>query len=223
LYYAIVLTRRQSNTPSMHRWLLPYADLLTVLFVAVLALKVTPDQTNSARPAPTTTAHQLVASAEKPVLSIHAGPTNAVKTSVNALLTMRTKQLLQQWHAHQNTKGDVVLTLPQNVLFTSNAYQLSPAGQKQLNGLKPLLARCRGRIRIEGHTDSQLPAPPLSNRQLSALRASVVADALIKAIPLTPNQVVAIGHGDTHAIATNKTAAGRQANRRVELIIEKTG
>lgn len=76
-------------------------------------------------------------------------------------------------------------------------------------------------VGIEGHTDDQ----PIkhsgwaSNKALSEARAAAVADYLVQKRGLGPDRFISIGYGEDHPIADNATAAGRQKNRRVEIVI----
>ncbi|MBV8911076.1 MAG: OmpA family protein, partial [Gammaproteobacteria bacterium] len=71
------------------------------------------------------------------------------------------------------------------------------------------------RVRVEGHTDSLGSAE--YNQQLSEQRADAVAHALTSR-GVSPDAVQALGRGKGFPIATNDTPAGRQHNRRVEII-----
>ncbi len=72
------------------------------------------------------------------------------------------------------------------------------------------------RFRIEGHTDSQGPAD--YNMKLSQRRAEAVRQYLIEH-GISADRLEAKGYGETRPIATNRTAAGRAKNRRVEIIL----
>jgi len=77
------------------------------------------------------------------------------------------------------------------------------------------------RIRVEGHTDSRGPAR--YNRKLSQARAESVRDFLVEA-GVAPERLEAKGYGEDKPIESNKTKAGRAANRRVEFtIVEVNG
>jgi outer membrane protein OmpA-like peptidoglycan-associated protein len=69
---------------------------------------------------------------------------------------------------------------------------------------------------VEGHTDSV--GTDALNQQLSEKRANSVRDFLVQqGIPMT--SIGARGFGKTMPVASNDTAAGRQQNRRVEMIV----
>ena len=72
------------------------------------------------------------------------------------------------------------------------------------------------RISVEGHTDSV--GSDASNQSLSEKRADAVRDFLVNA-GVPSDRITAAGKGEAEPIATNKTTAGRQQNRRVELVV----
>jgi outer membrane protein OmpA-like peptidoglycan-associated protein len=72
------------------------------------------------------------------------------------------------------------------------------------------------KIAVEGHTDNV--GGTAMNQSLSEKRANAVRDYLVSA-GISGDHITASGMGEESPIATNKTAAGRQQNRRVELVI----
>ena len=72
---------------------------------------------------------------------------------------------------------------------------------------------------IEGHTDSQ--GSDALNLRLSKERAASVKNFLVEQDGIDASRITSEGYGESRPIATNKTAAGRQQNRRVEVSLEK--
>jgi outer membrane protein OmpA-like peptidoglycan-associated protein len=108
-----------------------------------------------------------------------------------------------------------------NVLFNSSSDQFRDSSYMALDTLAArLLAHPEWHLTIEGHTDGsgiQAKNMLLSQRRADAIRAYL----LKKGIP--ESHLTAIGYGSGRPVATNLTAVGRAANRRVEfkLSIEK--
>ncbi|QSQ16003.1 OmpA family protein [Myxococcus landrumensis] len=75
------------------------------------------------------------------------------------------------------------------------------------------------RVRVEGHTDDK--GSDTSNLDLSQRRANTVREFLVKA-GIAPERLEAQGFGETQPVDTNKTAQGRENNRRVEFNVVKT-
>ena len=102
-----------------------------------------------------------------------------------------------------------------DALFDFDKSVVRPDGRKSIDDA---LAKLRG-VDLElviatGHTDSR--GTDAYNQKLSERRAAAVKDYLVsKGIPAS--KITTIGKGETQPVATNKTAAGRQKNRRVDI------
>jgi outer membrane protein OmpA-like peptidoglycan-associated protein len=72
-------------------------------------------------------------------------------------------------------------------------------------------------ILLEGHTDSR--GNPSTNKRLSEERAKAVREYIIANMEISREQITAIGYGDTKPVASNKTAEGRELNRRIDVVI----
>src|SRR5690606_812280 len=110
------------------------------------------------------------------------------------------------------------------LLFPSGQAMLSPNGLRVIARMAGVINRSQGHpVSVEGHSDPvpiqtrQFP----SNWELSAGRATSVLRELVRG-GVDPARLRAVGYADTRPIAPNDTAAGRAANRRVELIMEIT-
>ncbi len=107
-----------------------------------------------------------------------------------------------------------------DVLFDTGKATLKPAAREKLSKLAGILLAYPGNLmlEIEGHTDS-VGSDQLNNK-LSEDRAGAVSSYLTES-GVKPEKIKAVrGFGKTKPIATNDTAAGRQQNRRVEIVIE---
>lgn len=118
----------------------------------------------------------------------------------------------------RETDGSFVVTLSGSA-FASGADRLTPAARRELRVLATVLAGYPGHIiTIDGHTDAV--GDPGANRRLSAERAAAVRAALI-AEGVDPLWSAPRAFGATLPVASNETATGRAANRRVEIHISK--
>jgi outer membrane protein OmpA-like peptidoglycan-associated protein len=128
-------------------------------------------------------------------------------------------QLLQQLNAVLETKDTdrgLVVTMA-DVLFDTAKFTLRPQAREKLAKLSGIVLGHPGlKLAAEGHTDSTGGVD--FNQKLSVKRAESVTDYLAsQGVPATA--LNAQGFGDTRPIAPNNTMAGRQKNRRVELIV----
>jgi outer membrane protein OmpA-like peptidoglycan-associated protein len=104
-----------------------------------------------------------------------------------------------------------------DVLFDTGQYTLKPAAREKLARAAGIVLSHPGlKLELEGHTDSV--GGDEFNQQLSEKRAASVRDFLVQQ-GVALNSVTARGFGKTMPVASNDTAAGRQLNRRVEMIV----
>lgn len=120
--------------------------------------------------------------------------------------------------------GDVIrVELPGGQLFDSGGARLMPQAGSVLDTLIRELERAypQQMIGIEGHTDSDPIAGNRwqSNHQLSVARALAVYDYVAARSRLSPEQLFVVGHGANHPVASNGTPAGKERNRRVEVVV----
>jgi len=120
--------------------------------------------------------------------------------------------------------GDVIrVELAGGRMFESGDARLRAGAEETLAEAAAELARLYPRqiIGVEGHTDSDPIAGGgwRSNHQLSTARAMAVYDVLSTRTALEPQQLFVVGHGPNHPVVSNATEAGKQRNRRVELVV----
>jgi outer membrane protein OmpA-like peptidoglycan-associated protein len=129
------------------------------------------------------------------------------------------EQLRQQLNMILETRSTArgLIVNMNDVLFDTAKYTLRPATREKLSKIAGiLLAHPTLKLEIEGHTDSV--GGDEYNQRLSEQRAASVRDYLVQnGIPM--NNVTAKGFGKTRPVVSNDNAAGRQQNRRVELVV----
>lgn len=111
----------------------------------------------------------------------------------------------------------LLVTLPEGITFDTGSSEIKPQFSRALTQVAQTLNEYpESYIDVVGHTDSVGAAD--FNQALSEKRADAVRRALIQR-SVAPARVVAYGQGENSPIADNATAAGRSANRRVEILI----
>ncbi len=109
------------------------------------------------------------------------------------------------------------IELKQKIFFDTNKSRIQPRSYGLLDEIAQVLrSRPSMTVRIEGHTDSR--GKRAHNMQLSQARAEAVREHLV-GLGIDPSRMQAQGFGPDQPIETNKTAAGREKNRRVEFFI----
>lgn len=134
--------------------------------------------------------------------------------------TAEAEAALSELQGQQTDRG-YILTLAGDVLFDTDQAVLHPGAQQNLYQVVTFLREHPDRaVLVEGHTDSV--GSEDYNQGLSQRRADVVAAFLVKN-GVDSSRVNARGYGESFPAVANDTAAGRQQNRRVELVISDPG
>ncbi len=125
------------------------------------------------------------------------------------------KAQLKEYQLKQTSLGATLVL--QDVVFETGKADLKPGAAERLRPLAAYLtANPDVRVRVDGHTDAQ--GSNAYNQALSDRRAQTIRSAMA-AMDVDPSRIEAIGHGESAPIAENRTAAGRQQNRRVEITL----
>jgi outer membrane protein OmpA-like peptidoglycan-associated protein len=131
-----------------------------------------------------------------------------------ALIAQQERQL-KVLNAKKTERG-LVMTLG-DVLFGTDKAQLESGGMRKMQQLADFLKQYpQHKALVEGYTDST--GTDSLNQELSDRRANAVRTALID-MGISGNRVATRGYGEAFPIASNDTAASRQLNRRVEIIL----
>jgi outer membrane protein OmpA-like peptidoglycan-associated protein len=131
-------------------------------------------------------------------------------------LRIQIREQLNRVLQTQDTARGLIVNMS-DVLFDTAQYSLRPGAREKLAKISGiLLAHPELKLQVEGHTD--IIGTDEYNQTLSENRANSVRTFLVSQ-GVDPNAVSAKGYGKTRPVATNDTAAGRQMNRRVEIVV----
>ncbi len=125
----------------------------------------------------------------------------------------------------KQVRDKLTINMVDRVLFDSGRAFVKPAGLKVLKQMSDILKSVDDKqIRIEGHTDNvpigiKLQERFPTNWELSTARATSVVRYLIEKGEIVPDNISAVGYADTRPIASNEEEAGRQVNRRIEIVL----
>jgi len=159
-----------------------------------------------------TEAAKAKAQAETEQAQLAAQQAESDKAALRAKLSQQLNSVLQ---TRDSARGLIVNM--SDVLFDTGKYTLKPGAREKLAKVAGILLAYPGlNIEVDGHTDNV--GGDEFNQKLSEQRAGAVRDYLV-AQGVAANSVTAKGFGKTQPIDTNDTAAGRQINRRVELVV----
>jgi outer membrane protein OmpA-like peptidoglycan-associated protein len=164
-------------------------------------------------------AQQQAAKAEADRARLAAEEANRLRQRAEDDKAALRSQLLQQLNLileTRDTARGLIVNLS-DVLFDFGQYSLRPGAREKLAKVSGIVLAHPGlKLEAEGHTDSV--GSDEYNERLSENRAASVRDYLVQQ-GVSMNNVVARGFGESTPVASNDSPAGRQQNRRVELVV----
>ena len=226
--------RRRRPAPHVNheRWLVSYADFITLLFAFFTTMYAI--STVDAQKMSKMVASMQVALKSDP--SAHAAPVplpqnglpQPVVPQLDNLVVLR--QQLASRLERQIQQGNVeigvdarglVVSIREAGSFPSGSADLSDGARALLAQVASPLSELPHPVRIEGHTDDTPIRNPRfrSNWELSTARATQVIAYLQNELGLSATRLSAAGYGEFHPRVPNASAAERSQNRRVDLVI----
>jgi outer membrane protein OmpA-like peptidoglycan-associated protein len=143
---------------------------------------------------------------------IAARQANSDKAAMRAQLILQLNTIL----ATRDSARGLIVSMS-DVLFDTGKYSLKPGAREKLAKVAGILIAYPGlNIEVDGYTDNV--GGDEMNQTLSENRAGAVRDYLVQQ-GVGTNSVSAKGYGNTLPVASNDNSAGRQENRRVELVV----
>ncbi len=239
--------RRPYYRPNHDRWLISYADFVTLLlalFVVLYAMSsVDLDRlqtmVSGMRTAFVETGTEA-GGADRALPEPGGSPseqTTGTDPDANdvpyVVLRDRIESTLESQHGsdqgesglqtHRSDRG-LVISLAAEEFFESGDTRILTDALGPLNAIGSVLALSTLPIRVEGHTDD-LPIQSEhfpSNWELSSARASAVARHLIERLSIAPSRIGASGYAEYRPIAPNDSDKNRALNRRIDIVVLKS-
>ena len=241
------MARKRRHSEANHdRWLVSYADFITLLFAFFVVMFATA-QTDNARTRAVSDSVKKALQGEsfKSAFAMLLGGAGAQKGQAEAAqatlgkdtkitiganpalaelmpyLAIQLQQEIQNGHLslHMTARG-LAISFTQAALFPSGEDEVSKALYPTIQIIASAMNEVRNPARAEGHTDS-IPihnSKFRSNWELSAARSIALTQLLIQ--DGVPRDRLSIsGYADTDPIESNDTQAGREKNRRVDIVI----
>jgi chemotaxis protein MotB len=197
------------------RWLLTYADFITLLFATFVLMYATAKAKEGSKILPAKTVPEALEQAR---------PIKAAMQS-NLLTDLQKELRLEQQSALLAVSVDqrgIVIALDDRTCFRPGQSRVEPSAVPLFNKVAGILARYNNRILLEGHTDS-VPIHTgqfRSNWELSTARSIAVMELMSSVSPdLRSERFLIGGSADNTPVTSNQTEQGRAHNRRVEIIV----
>lgn len=210
---------RLSATPvSRDRWLISYADFMTLLCAFFTTLYATTLTGTPAAPASSPVETAPAVAVETVTAPPPVDPSVALRQHVERALA---PELAAGYLQLVEDPRGLVIEVPEAGAFDVGQAALTPEAEAMLSRIATMLATLPNAVRIEGHSD---PVPIrtsqyASNWDLSTARATRVVAYMVTTAGLAPARLSAAGYAEFKPRADNNTAEGRARNRRVDPVL----
>jgi chemotaxis protein MotB len=230
---------KKAGGPSMERWLLTYADMITLLMIFFIMMYVISNVNSQkfqqlANILGSVFGNQgsIMPSAGNSILQEQANVSSGSIASADIAQMNQIRAQLEKYFQMKGLAGRVsvqmeerglVISLQDTMLFDSGSAVLTPDARNIIAEVGKNLQSLPNFILVEGNTDN-LPihnAEFPSNWELSSARATNVVQDLILC-GVTPERLSATGYGEYRPQVLNDSDEHRQMNRRVDIVILRT-
>ncbi len=237
-------SRRFNPRVSHERWLVSYADFITLMFAFFVVMfssaRIDKQRSTQLTEAIQSAFQELGATPARPhspspsradALARTPSPTTglndvnhkpedfaAIQKELEKLLSPEIKR---NEVALRIEPDGLIISLREIGFFGSGSAQIKPQAMDAVHRVAEFLKARNCSLRIEGHTDN-VPihtASFASNWELSTARATGLVRLLVENEGFAPERLSAAGYGEFHPVADNSTAAGQQLNRRVDIVV----
>lgn len=218
------------ETAGMMRWLLTYADMITLmlaLFIILFAMSTISRVKVQSFAKSVSGGFDNVWSANQPPnggtigRQPHDSSSNIPEIQRQLERYVVQHHLQSQVQVHMDHRGLVITLLSDKSYYDSGSARLRPQTTRILDEVDRFLKKDTNLIRVEGNTDN-VPihtARYPTNWELSTARAVNVVRYLVERDGLNPTRISAAGYGQFRPRTSNGTPAGRQENRRVDIVL----
>jgi len=214
----------------MMRWLLTYADMITLLlalFIILFAISTISSvkfnrfakEVNAGFTGREWVNHPPLAGQQS---DLKGGSSPSLQQIERQLATfLKERHLESEVRLRVERRGLVVSLLTDKALYRSGSAEVLPRVREILNEVAVYLRETKNDISVEGNTDNvpiHTAAYP-TNWELSTARATNVVRYLVEADHIDPTRISAAGYGRYRPLVPNDTPQHRQLNRRVDIVI----
>jgi chemotaxis protein MotB len=228
---SIIKRRSEDDKENLDRWIITYADLITLL-LAFFIMLYTFSKQDARKYEELSGRLKNIFQGGRAVLKPGGADAGQGQSSAGGEIERELQDELAALAEAKDGKRKIsvfmdergiVIRIMDTAFFDEGRAELKEEAKGALQRIAPTIEKSKKHVRIEGHTDN-VPIRTSefkSNWELSARRATEVVRYLIEKYNFPPDRISASGYAEYHPIAANDTPRNRAANRRIEIILLK--
>jgi chemotaxis protein MotB len=224
------LHRKKIDSPeNLDRWLLTYADLITLLlafFIVMYSMSQIDNkkfgQVSDALNTVLRGGESVLRYREDPIKDGHGLLKLGNLRMVQQKIDERFKELGREGELQTEiTERGLVVHILESALFDQGSASLKPRAMELLDLIAQQVTDKPNHVRVEGHTDDRPIQTAIypSNWELSSSRATAVVRYYVENHSIPPDRISALGFGEYRPIVPNTSPENRARNRRVDVVI----
>lgn len=209
-----MIRKTQRHSTGTDRWMVSWADLLTLLFASVVVLYAS--AARNGFPAK----HAAVSKSVPPAAPVPRQP-DELASSFDRLKESLSSEIEQgKLQVSLDTRG-IVVSLTDQSYFKSGSDEIASEALKSIGEVASVIRVLPNSVRLEGHSDSV----PIHNSRfrdnwsLSAARSAAVLALLESRFDIPAGRLAIAAYADNRPLAANESDEGRARNRRVDIVI----
>ena len=210
----MIRRRQPTPAPGRERWLISYADFITLL-LALFVVLFASSRLDRIR------AHQVARAVTAALHQMQPAP--PVRNPFDDLRQKLAPEIQTgKAEVHLDSRG-LVISLREAAYFPSGGDEIASSEYDSLAQIADAIRDTPNAVALEGHTDST----PVHNRryrsnwELATARSIAMLQLFERNFGIPPGRFSVTGYADTRPIDSNDSAAGRARNRRVDIVILK--
>ncbi|MBI3803023.1 MAG: OmpA family protein [Nitrospirae bacterium] len=221
--------KKHEEHENMERWLVSYADFITLLFAFFVVMY----STSSVHEGKYRAVADSINSAFHPIVAFSSSNIRLTTKATGSEMFNVGLNLYRKFEEKANKidpsgrikviregRG-IVIRISESLAFETGQAELLPTFAQALDPIAELIAEAPNAIQVEGHTDNipiRTPYYP-SNWELSAARATQIVRYFVEHHAMDPTRFSVAGYAEFRPISTNDTLEGRAKNRRIEIVL----
>lgn len=215
--------RRIEDDENPDRWVVSYADFITLLFALftiLYALSVVDTEklqefTNSLRDAMGQGSASDISLSSRRIAPIQE-INGRIVSGIRGIIEREQKDI-----SVRTERRGVVVSIGESFLFPAGSTDIKESSMRVLGELAMFLKGIDNQIMIEGHSDN-IPVRNsryTSNWEISTIRAVRILRLFVGRFGIPPERLIVAGYGEYKPVRENTTPEGRAKNRRVDIVI----
>jgi chemotaxis protein MotB len=220
---------KSEDKENLDRWLLTYADLITLL-LAFFVVMYSMSRIDNKKFGEVSDALNTILKGGPSVLRFQSEPSvpghGLLKLGNLRMAQLRIEEKFKQVGKNEVlqteiTERGLVVHILESALFDQGSSVLKPKAMEVLDLIADQLQGRPNHVRVEGHTDDTPIRSEVypSNWELSSARATTVVRYYSESHSIAPDRISALGYGEFRPVVPNNSIENRARNRRVDIVI----